>query len=344
MSNEDQNRWLRAPHAELQYSERPELLDVIWVSGSAIAVAPRFNPPPEPVINNPNQENQDLRGNAPNIHYIVESTESEGSDTDATIDLYPAGSDSEEEQPERNDQANDNNPALNGNSVIIIERENSDLNIAQVPNEVTTLDNQNAGIENPIIRLENPDYEPDANKSPNPEPTRAAKRSYGVMISEDDDGQTCPVCLDVWTSAGDHRLCCLKCGHLFGKSCISRWLSFEKKKCCPQCNKKASVNDIRELYATKLTALDSAEKVRLEKELDEVKEQKKKVEVELTRTNLTLDSYKEEIDKLKLRISNLEGDSRGVKKIIGKTENIIVSETFLHFLNFIGLIFNNWRY
>lgn len=323
MSNENQHHWPRLAPGEMQYSERPELLDVIWVSGSAIAVAPRFNPPPEPIVNHMDQENQDLQGN---IRYIVDTSDSEGSDSDATIELVPPGSDSEEEQLERNEQANDNNPALNGNSVIIIERENTDLNIAQVPNEVTTLDNQNAGIENPIIRLENPDYEPDANKSPNPEPSRAAKRSYGVMISEDDDGQTCPVCLDVWTSAGDHRLCCLKCGHLFGKSCISRWLSFEKKKYCPQCNKKANVNDIRELYATKLTALDSAEKVRLEKELDEVKEQKKKVEVELTRTNLSLDSYKEEIEKLKLRISNLEGDSKGVKKIIGKTENIIVSE------------------
>ncbi|ERL93676.1 hypothetical protein D910_10964 [Dendroctonus ponderosae] len=33
---------------------------------------------------------------------------------------------------------------------------------------------------------------------------------------DDDDGSTCPVCLESWTNCGDHRICCLKCGHLFG--------------------------------------------------------------------------------------------------------------------------------
>lgn len=44
-------------------------------------------------------------------------------------------------------------------------------------------------------------------------------------MHDDDDGQTCPVCLDSWELTGDHRLISLKCGHLFGDSCIRRYLS-----------------------------------------------------------------------------------------------------------------------
>lgn len=38
----------------------------------------------------------------------------------------------------------------------------------------------------------------------------------------DDDGSICPICLDTWEMSGDHRLTSLKCGHLFGHSCIKR--------------------------------------------------------------------------------------------------------------------------
>lgn len=75
---------------------------------------------------------------------------------------------------------------------------------------------------------------------------------------QDDDGMLCSVCLDVWTSAGEHRLCSLKCGHLFGRKCVIRWLS-GRNKVCPQCNTPARKNDIREIYATKLVVVDNNE-------------------------------------------------------------------------------------
>ncbi len=30
------------------------------------------------------------------------------------------------------------------------------------------------------------------------------------------DEECCPICLEPWTSTGNHRICSLKCGHLFG--------------------------------------------------------------------------------------------------------------------------------
>lgn len=35
-------------------------------------------------------------------------------------------------------------------------------------------------------------------------------------LYDDDDGSICPICLDAWTNSGAHRICSLKCGHLFG--------------------------------------------------------------------------------------------------------------------------------
>lgn len=45
------------------------------------------------------------------------------------------------------------------------------------------------------------------------------------------------------------RLVCLKCGHLFGQSCIERWIRTSRQNAkCPQCKSRARLNDIRRLY------------------------------------------------------------------------------------------------
>ncbi|VEL21013.1 unnamed protein product [Protopolystoma xenopodis] len=72
-----------------------------------------------------------------------------------------------------------------------------------------------------------------------------------VIIEE--DSESCPICFEPWTSSGIHRLCCLKCGHLFGFECISKWLKAQGKVGkCPQCNSKAVKYDIRFLFCRNL--------------------------------------------------------------------------------------------
>lgn len=34
---------------------------------------------------------------------------------------------------------------------------------------------------------------------------------------KDSDGFTCTICYDQFTNSGEHRISCLKCGHIFGK-------------------------------------------------------------------------------------------------------------------------------
>ncbi|OWK15726.1 hypothetical protein Celaphus_00003931 [Cervus elaphus hippelaphus] len=75
---------------------------------------------------------------------------------------------------------------------------------------------------------------------------------------DEEEGDTCTICLEQWTNAGDHRLSALRCGHLFGYKCILKWLKGQTRK-CPQCNKKAKQSDIVVLYARTLRALDTSE-------------------------------------------------------------------------------------
>ena len=54
------------------------------------------------------------------------------------------------------------------------------------------------------------------------------------------------ICLEPWTNSGRHRLCSLRCGHLFGRQCIDRWLAAGRVK-CPQCNAPAKRRHSRSL-------------------------------------------------------------------------------------------------
>ncbi|KAJ2908843.1 RING finger and WD repeat domain-containing protein 3 [Coemansia aciculifera] len=103
-------------------------------------------------------------------------------------------------------------------------------------------------------------------------------------------GSTCPICFEGWTNNGRHKLVALKCGHLFGRSCIRKWLLSKpqnnqqqqqqrvEKKRCPDCKQPATTRDIRTIFARSLTAIDGAqveelraEKYRLECDLSALK-------------------------------------------------------------------------
>ncbi|KAK4536106.1 hypothetical protein CDCA_CDCA07G2131 [Cyanidium caldarium] len=63
----------------------------------------------------------------------------------------------------------------------------------------------------------------------------------------------CSVCFEVWSTSGPHQLCCLRCGHMFGWSCLERWLRQQRRaaeRSCPQCKQRASLADVRLLYVS----------------------------------------------------------------------------------------------
>ncbi|ONL92736.1 Transducin/WD40 repeat-like superfamily protein [Zea mays] len=75
----------------------------------------------------------------------------------------------------------------------------------------------------------------------------------------------CPVCMDPWTSQGPHRISCIPCGHVYGRSCLEKWLTQRgnRSATCPQCGKRFKHKDIINLYAQEVAVPNSE----LEKEI-----------------------------------------------------------------------------
>ncbi|KAL6847588.1 hypothetical protein ACP4OV_022614 [Aristida adscensionis] len=61
----------------------------------------------------------------------------------------------------------------------------------------------------------------------------------------------CCVCMEPWTCYGEHRICCIPCGHVYGRSCLEMWLSRcgNTRAKCPQCSKRFKLKHITNLYA-----------------------------------------------------------------------------------------------
>ncbi|XP_018570512.1 E3 ubiquitin-protein ligase RFWD3-like [Anoplophora glabripennis] len=132
------------------------------------------------------------------------------------------------------------------------------------------------------------------------------KESRKRSLSEDDDdGRLCPICLDNWTNTGEHRICALKCGHLFGYKCVNRWLESQQKKSCPTCKKRVNRSDLRYIYAKKLIAVDTTELDVMKQLLDTAVEEKNKILMDISKYACREHMLNQEIAQLKKQIQEL---------------------------------------
>ncbi|XP_023646210.1 E3 ubiquitin-protein ligase rfwd3.S [Paramormyrops kingsleyae] len=139
-----------------------------------------------------------------------------------------------------------------------------------------------------------------------PQPAEAALPASGKEEDgRDTEGEICSICFEPWTTAGDHRLATLRCGHLFGLSCIKRWLKGQGAK-CPQCNKKAKRSDIVLLYAHKLRVLDNTEQESMKRSLEQEQSLRRKAELESAQCRLQLQVLTDECGKLRKQLQELK--------------------------------------
>ncbi|XP_069364309.1 E3 ubiquitin-protein ligase rfwd3.S-like [Maniola hyperantus] len=115
-------------------------------------------------------------------------------------------------------------------------------------------------------------------------PTKVRKLDTSVQ----DDGETCPICLDSWGNSGPHRLVSLKCGHLFGAQCVARWLRAQpaRERRCPSCKSRATLKDMRFIYAKKLVAADCSQVTALQAQIDMLQQEKNRSELELQKSRI----------------------------------------------------------
>lgn len=82
-----------------------------------------------------------------------------------------------------------------------------------------------------------------------------------ISSTQVDAENCCIICTEMWTNSEEHHIVSLKCGHLFGKSCIENWLLPSRGyNRCPQCNKPAKKRDIHKIFARCVKPLDTWER------------------------------------------------------------------------------------
>uniref|UniRef100_H0Z7E4 RING-type E3 ubiquitin transferase n=1 Tax=Taeniopygia guttata TaxID=59729 RepID=H0Z7E4_TAEGU len=136
-------------------------------------------------------------------------------------------------------------------------------------------------------------------------PLKKLEPSVPVAHQDEEEGDICAICFEQWTNAGDHRLSALRCGHLFGYTCIERWLKGQAGK-CPQCNKKAKRSDIVVLYARTLKALDTSEQERMRSSLEKEQMLRRQAELESAQNRLQLQVLTDECSKLRKQVQELK--------------------------------------
>ncbi|XP_012287475.1 E3 ubiquitin-protein ligase RFWD3 [Orussus abietinus] len=142
------------------------------------------------------------------------------------------------------------------------------------------------------------------------------KENYSTSVKrqrDDDDtdpldGRQCSICLDVWTNYGEHRLCSLSCGHVFGQHCIEQWLTGlkQKERRCPQCNQPASTREIRIIYAEKLVAVDTVELDVQKRNMNSIKRENEFMKAQLKRLETREKLLLDEINVFNSRIAKME--------------------------------------
>ncbi|KAM4638613.1 E3 ubiquitin-protein ligase RFWD3 isoform 7-T8 [Amazona ochrocephala] len=136
-------------------------------------------------------------------------------------------------------------------------------------------------------------------------PLKGLEPSVPVAPLDEEEGDTCAICFEQWTSSGDHRLSALRCGHLFGYTCIRKWLRGREGK-CPQCNKKAKSSDIVILYARTLKALDTSEQEQMKSSLRKEQMLRKQAELESAQSRLQLQVLTDKCSKLHKQVQELK--------------------------------------
>lgn len=121
---------------------------------------------------------------------------------------------------------------------------------------------------------------------------------------------TCLICCEPFTSTSEHRVVSLKCGHIFGKECIERWLKLkDSKKRCPKCNTINNKNDIRIIYAKSIVSIDTSELDQTKKDLDEIRKQ--------------CLLYEQQVEELKFDLGLKENENMHLKREISTKDELI---------------------
>ncbi|XP_075164086.1 E3 ubiquitin-protein ligase RFWD3-like [Haematobia irritans] len=153
-----------------------------------------------------------------------------------------------------------------------------------------------------------------ASLNPRKEKARLNLKACMTNTEENDDGLTCSICLKSCKISGAHRLCSLKCGHLFGESCLRQrlkeaTLGKSSHNSCPECKIRARLHHIRYIYAKRLSAVDRSEEIRVRELLNQERMKAQILEFEL-------DSLRTSYVQRTQKIQSLESTNESLKQFL----------------------------
>jgi WD40 repeat protein len=146
-------------------------------------------------------------------------------------------------------------------------------------------------------------------KRPRAEPEADADAAVAALKPQPTE---CTICYDPCTLTGRHRLAALKCGHLFGKKCIERWVAVrsqsvclfvlvegwqrcsrldtvvQERKTCPNCNMVVRRADIRVLFSDHVAVVDNSGIEAMTQKWEAEKNARIQAETDLSRAKLQL--------------------------------------------------------
>lgn len=161
--------------------------------------------------------------------------------------------------------------------------------------------------------------EEDATKEESSKEETCHEKSRDEEEDGGDTNSTCTICMEEWTIGSDHRLCCLKCGHLFGRSCIERWIKEKAAQAkCPTCNKTAKKGDIRDLWCKAIKATDNTELTHLQQALEGERKLRKTDSAVIFSQSLKIDMLHNQLEGLKKGIIERDRKISKMEEVLAK--------------------------
>lgn len=230
---------------------------------------------------------------------FIDHDDYDDSDSDMTVDLSSNESENSQEDSEEGesddqmDHENSDQVEANPNPP------NPDVQPASQPNQVANLLNEQPVAESASTTT--------TTNSEITSSTSNAEEGGQTSSTQMDLENTCVICTEMWTTSDSHHLVALKCGHLFGKSCIETWLAPSRGyNRCPQCNKPAKRRDIYKIYSRCVKPLDTWERDEAFAKVKILEKKANSLEVELKKSEGKCKLLENEKDKLNLTIMSLK--------------------------------------
>uniref|UniRef100_H3HAS4 RING-type E3 ubiquitin transferase n=1 Tax=Phytophthora ramorum TaxID=164328 RepID=H3HAS4_PHYRM len=137
------------------------------------------------------------------------------------------------------------------------------------------------------------------------EDPNASRKRKRPRVETRPEPTECTICCEDCTIVGRHRLVALKCGHLFGRKCIERWVS--ERHTCPNCSARVKRTDICLLFSDHVAVVDNAGLEDMTKKFEEQRQKCTKLEKDIA-------SVKQQLETKTTEAARMQGELAKFKK------------------------------